>query len=101
LHEVFLFDDGEQQTRIWTLQAINEQTFTASANDVVGESTVHTAGNAMFLQYTLTIPYKDSTIDVQVDDKMYLVNESTLINESSLTKFGFDIGYVTLSIVKL
>ena len=101
LYEVFIFDDGEQQTRIWTLQAINEHTFTASANDVVGESTVHTAGNAMFLQYTLTIPYKDSTIDVQVDDKMYLVNESTLINESNLTKFGFDIGYVTLSIVKL
>ena len=61
----------------------------------------NTAGNAMFLQYTLTIPYKDSTIDVQVDDKMYLVNKSTLINESSLTKFGFDVGQVVLNITRL
>lgn len=101
LDETFVFSDGETQDRVWQLKEIDANTFTASANDVVGSSTLHTAGNALFLKYVLQVPYKDSTIDLTVDDKMYLVNASTLINESIMSKFGFEVAYVTLYIHKL
>ena len=54
----------------------------------------------MFINYTLVIPYNDSTIDVQVDDRMYQVSDKVLINESILTKWGFNVGEVVLTIIK-
>lgn len=101
LDETFVFSDGETQKRIWQLREIDASTFSASANDVVGSSTLRTAGNALFLKYVLQVPYKGSTIDLKVDDKMYLVNDNTLLNESIMTKFGFEVAYVTLYIRKL
>lgn len=100
LDEKFTFSDGEEQSRIWTLKEVNNNTYIATANDTIGEATLRTAGNAIFLNYLLRVPYKDSTIDLKVDDKMYLVNESTLINESIMTKLGFEVAYLTLYIRK-
>lgn len=101
LDEEFVFDDGEQQTRVWTLVPNSDGSYQASASDVVGDSRLATAGNALFMTYTLTLPYKGDTINVVVDDRMYLVNGSTLINESVMKKFGFEVGYVTLVIQKV
>lgn len=100
LNETFVFDDGEKQQRIWILKPENHKSYIATANDVVGESIMRTAGNALFLKYVLTIPYKGKTINVNVVDRMYMVNQKTLINESVMTKFGFDVGYITLVITK-
>ena len=54
----------------------------------------------MVIQYTLRIPYKDSTIDVFVDDRMYRVSDNVVINESRLVKWGIDVGEVVLTIIK-
>ena len=58
------------------------------------------AGNAMFLDYVLRIPYGDSTIDLRIDDRMYLVNPNTLMNESRMIKYGFEVGEILLVIEK-
>ena len=42
----------------------------------------------MFLDYVLTIQLSDGSIDVAVDDRMYLVSENVLINESTLRNSG-------------
>jgi len=31
---------------------------------------------------------------------MYLVNDHTIINESVMSKYGFEVGYITLTIIK-
>ena len=54
----------------------------------------------MFLDYVLTIELEDGSIDVAVDDRMYLVSENVLINESSLTKFGLPVGAILLTIIR-
>ena len=54
----------------------------------------------MFLKYTLAVPYKDKTINIKIDDRMYLVEPNTLINESKMTKFGFTVGQIILVIRK-
>ena len=100
LYEEFLFDDGEAQTRTWIFEPREDGTFRATANDVVGEATPMSSGNALFMEYVLTVPYKNSTINVTVDDRMYLTNDTVLINESTLKKFGIRVGEVVLTIVK-
>lgn len=98
LDEQFVFSDGEESERVWTLRPDGPGRYIGTAGDVVGESSVTVAGNAMFLDYTLRVPYGDGTIDVQIDDRMYLIDENTLINESVMRKFGFRVGEIVLAI---
>lgn len=100
LDEVFNFDDGEIQKRIWTLVPNGDGSYTATANDVKGSSVTQEAGNALFMNYKLEVNVNGRTIVVNIDDKMYRVNDSTVINESIIKKFGIRFGSVTITIVK-
>lgn len=101
LDEVFTFDDGEEQRRIWKLVKDESGSYIGSANDVVGTTRLEVAGNSLFLNYVLQVPYGDDTLEINIDDKMYLVSDRVLINESIMTKWGFNVGQVTLVIEKL
>lgn len=101
LDEEFLFDDGEEQTRVWTLTPTADNQYTGTAGDVVGTGQVRVAGNAAFLDYVLRVPYGDSSIDLRIDDRMYLVSSDLLINESAMRKFGFKVGEILLVIQRI
>ncbi|MEP1472393.1 MAG: DUF3833 domain-containing protein [Halieaceae bacterium] len=98
LEEDFVFDDGETDRRVWTLTPTGPGRYLGTAGDVVGEGEVTIAGNSMFLDYVLRIPYGDGTLDLRIDDRMYLVHPDVLINESSMVKFGFQVGEILLVI---
>jgi hypothetical protein len=100
LREVFYFDDGEIEYRNWTLHLKESGHFIGTAGDVVGEANGHQKGNAIFMNYILSIPYNKTTLEVTVDDKMYLVTPDTIINESYLYKYGIKVGEVVLTIQK-
>jgi hypothetical protein len=95
LKERFVFNDGEVQYRDWTMADS-----TATAGDVIGEAQLSSQGNALYIDYTLEIPYKDSTLHVQVDDRMHRVSDNVVINQSYLKKWGFRVGEVILTIIK-
>lgn len=100
LDEKFIFDDGEIQYRIWKLSPTTQTKFKATAGDVIGIGEGDFAGNAINLNYVLAVKYKDSIINLRVDDWMWLVDSNTVLNESTLTKFGFKVGSVQLVIQK-
>jgi hypothetical protein len=100
LDESFVFDDGERQTRVWKLKPNADGTYVATAGDVIGEGKMKVAGNSLFLDYVLRIPYGDDTIDLRIDDRMYLISEKVLLNESVMTKWGLKVGQITLVIEK-
>ena len=100
LDERFVFDDGENQTRVWRLTQAANGSYAATAGYVRGEGRATLSGNSMFLDYVLTIELEDGSIDVAVDDRMYRVSENVLINESSLTKFGLPVGGILLTIIR-
>ncbi|MCB1690407.1 MAG: DUF3833 domain-containing protein [Halioglobus sp.] len=100
LVEDFEFDDGETQQRIWTLKPDGPGRYTGTAGDVIGEGKLQQAGNSLFLDYVLRLPYRGSEVDVRVDDRMYLVSPDVLINESSMSKFGLRVGNLVLVIVR-
>ena len=100
LDEDFLFDDGEVQKRIWTLTPDGQGGYIGRAGDVVGDGALNYSGNAIFLDYVLRVPYGDGTIDLRVDDRMYLVSDNVLVNESRLSKFGINVGRILLTIIR-
>jgi hypothetical protein len=88
LEEDFVFDDGDRDRRVWTLEPVAGGEYRATAGDVVGDGVATVAGNSMFLDYVLRVPYGDGSIDLRIDDRMYLVTPERLINESVMRKFG-------------
>lgn len=101
LDEVFYFDDGETETRNWVLTLHEDGRVSGTAGDVVGEAEGQLAGAALHWTYTLEVPYKGDTLNVYIDDWLYLVNENRLLNKSLLKKFGFRVGELTLVIEKV
>lgn len=101
LDEHFVFNDGEKQRRVWTLASKGNGLYQAAANDVVGTHDMRVAGNALFMQYVLRMPYKGKTLDVKVDDKMFLVTDKRIINQSVFYKWGIQVAKVQLVIEKL
>jgi hypothetical protein len=101
LIEEFQFDDGEVEYRTWHLTDLGNQRYTGTAGDVIGDANGSIIGSVFQWQYVLDVPYKDSTIEVKLDDWLYLIDENHLINKTRLSKFGFKVGELTLLIEKL
>ena len=96
LDEAFRYSDGRTQRRVWTLKR-NGARYVGTAADVVGEALGETAGNAFRLRYVLDFPWGDSTVHLDVDDWMWLVDETVLLNRSSISKLGVEIAQVFIS----
>jgi hypothetical protein len=101
LDEEFRFDDGEVQARVWTLTPSDDgNSYHANAGDVAEPGTMRWSGNAIHMNYVLRVAYGDGTLDVRMDDWMYLVTPDTLINQTTMSKWGFDVGEIVLVIQK-
>jgi len=100
LDEDFTYSDGTKQKRIWRLTKLADGRYTGTAGDVLGTAQGQTSGNAFHWNYTLNLPVDGKTYEVQFDDWMYLMNERVMLNKASMTKFGIELGEVTLSFYK-
>jgi hypothetical protein len=96
LEEDFTWSDGTTERRVWTFRKIDEHTYVGTAGDVVGEARGEAFGNALRWRYTLALPWNDGTINVLLDDWMWLIQDNVLVNRSEIRKFGFRVGEVTL-----
>lgn len=96
LDERFLYDDGSTQQRIWTLTHQPDGSWRGTAGDVVGEAVGRAAGNALNWRYTLLLPVDGKTYEMEMDDWMFLMDRQTMINRTSMRKFGLEVGQVTL-----
>jgi len=100
LDESFEYSDGSKQKRIWTLTEVSPGKYVGKADDVVGEALGESSGNALNWAYTLALPVDDTIYNVQFDDWMYLVNSKVMLNKAKMSKFGIELGEVTLSFYK-
>jgi hypothetical protein len=103
LAEKFIFNDESVQYRTWTFTPISTDEgikYQATANDTLAATMIDLSGNSFFMNYDLIVNYQGDDIDVNIDDKMYLINDEVLINESVMTKYGIEVGYITLTIIK-
>jgi len=100
LDERFTYSDGSTQRRVWSLVRIDENNYSGTADDVVGEARGIAYGHALRWQYTMALPVDDDIYHVQFDDWMYLIDENTVINRSVMSKFGIELEEVILVFIK-
>jgi hypothetical protein len=101
LTEHFAYSDGQEQDRIWQIKFSDEHNFTATAGDVIGDATGTQYGNAVNMSYVLRHKDTDgSTIDVTIDDWLFLTSEGVLLNRSKIYKLGIPVGEVFISFTK-
>ena len=58
------------------------------------------AGNAFNWKYKVDLKVGDSTWNVGFDDWMYLMDDNVLINRAYVTRYGIEIGQVTIAFNK-
>ena len=100
LDEDFLYDDGEQAKRIWKIEKKidNNQKiiYEGQADDVEGKASGSISGNALNWSYDIYLNIKGSDIKVHFNDWIYKQSEDLAINRAYVSKFGINIGSVTL-----
>ena len=100
LDERFAYADGERASRVWRIEKTGVRTYEGHADDVIGVAKGAVHGNALNWQYDMDLKIGDSTLRVHFDDWMYLQAPGVLMNRAYVTKFGIEIGSVTLTFLK-
>ena len=101
LDEDFLYDDGEKAKRIWTIKKQidsndNKITYVGNADDVEGKASGSISGNTLNWTYDIYLNIKGSNIKVHFNDWIYQQSDDLAINRAYVSKFGINIGSVTL-----
>ncbi|WP_339411547.1 DUF3833 domain-containing protein [Pseudomonas sp. EA_35y_Pfl2_R5] len=100
LDERFTYSDGSTERRVWTLKKQADGSWRGTADDVQGEAVGQVAGNALHWRYKLRLKVDDSTYVVDFDDWMFLMDGQVMLNRARMSKWGIDLGQVTLSFYK-
>jgi hypothetical protein len=100
LDETFTWSDGSTSRRVWTLTQEADGRFIGTADDVVGEARGEVSGNALRWRYVLALPVDGKIYHVDFDDWMFLIDDKVMLNRSYMSKWGFNLGEVSLTFVK-
>ena len=100
LDELFNWNDGEKQTRKWTINKIDENNYEGTASDVVGKAKGYSYGPAFKFEYVLLVPVKGKNIKITFDDWIFMQDERVAINRAVMTKFGIKVAELTVMFVK-
>jgi len=105
LDEEFLYDDGERASRIWTIDRLGSAkdgvvSYSGRAADVKAAAYGAQVGNALNWQYDITLEMSGMSLDVHFDDWIYKQDEDIAINRAFVTKFGVEIGSVTIVFIR-
>lgn len=100
LDEHFLYDDGERQQRTWVVRQVAPGRYTGTAGDVVGEASGAAAGAAFNWRYVLRLSAKGREWELPFDDWMYVQDGRVVMNRTTFSLLGVELGAVTLFFVK-
>ena len=100
LDEKFVYNDGEKESRIWSIKILGNNKYSGTADDVIGEATGISSGNALNWKYKLNLKVKESTFVVDFDDWMFLQDDNILMNRAEVKKWGIVLGVVSITFKK-
>ena len=92
LSEDFTFASGAKQRRKWALTFHNDGTFSATADDIVGQARGWHQGASVCMRYRLRLEEDAGGHVIDVTDWLYLMENGTVMNRSEMRKFGFKVG---------
>jgi len=91
LSEEFTYSNGKTQSRKWYLTLGPNNTFTATADDLVGEAQGVVSGSTVRLRYEIILPEDSGGHTLQATDWMYLTADGVIMNKSEMRKFGLKV----------
>ncbi len=101
LDERFVYKDGERDQRIWTIRKLDDRTYEGSSPDIDGVAVGKSYGNALTWAYDIDLVIDPETMwRVRFTDWFYLQPDGVLLNRASVTRFGVEIGTLTLVFLK-
>jgi Protein of unknown function (DUF3833) len=103
LDEDFTYSDGEKQRRVWRLKQISPGRYEGRAGDVDGVAQGVLTGNAFNFRYAIDLKVgtkgdgSPKMWRVKFNDWMFLQPNGVILNRAYVSRWGFQIGSVTLS----
>jgi hypothetical protein len=94
--ERFTYSDGETQERVWRINRLDDVRYEGRAGDVIGTALGVAAGNSLNWRYRMNLKVGENVWRVAFDDWMFLQPDGILMNRARVTKWGIEIGEVTL-----
>lgn len=91
LSEEFTYSNGVTQSRKWYLKLGPDNTFTATADDLVGEAQGVVSGSTVKLSYEIILPETAGGHTLKATDWMYLTSDGVIMNKSEMRKFGLKV----------
>jgi hypothetical protein len=91
LNENFTYTNGRKQQRKWHLTIGPNNTFTATADDIVGTAQGVVSGSTVMLTYKIVLPEEAGGHTLSATDWMYLTETGVIMNKSELRKFGIKV----------
>lgn len=101
LDESFRYSDGETEQRTWRLTKVAPDRYEGTANGVVGTAVARIAGQAMNLVYDFDLKVGESVWRVHFDDWIWQQDDDVLVNRTTVSKWGFTLGEVSLFFQKV
>ena len=96
LLEQDLVVEGKAQHRSWRIRRLDAHHFEGTANDIVGTVRGEAHGNAFHWEFTLALSPGNPLANVRMSQWMYLQPDGeTMLNHSTITKFGVVVAQVT------
>ncbi len=94
--EDFVYADGETDRRVWRIEKLADGRYRGRADDVIGAAEGRAVGKALTWSYDVVLKIAGGDLKVRFNDWLFLQDDEVLINRASVTKFGIEIGTVTL-----
>ena len=95
LDETFQWSDGKTEKRVWKIRKVGDR-YIGTAGDVVGEAMGEAAGNALRWNYVLALPVDGSVYNMDMDDWMWLIDEKTMANRTTMSKLGVRVAEISI-----
>ena len=101
LEENYVYTDGRTDRRVWNVTKIDANTYHGHASDVIGVANGRAFGNAFNRHYDVDLKVRDNrTYRVHLNDWMFLQSDDVLLNRARATKWGIEVGELTLVFTK-
>lgn len=98
MDELFTYDSGNTQTRVWDMELSEDGGLIATASDFEGLAVGKISGSTIQLKYKFRLPKESGGHVLNVVDWMYLLEDGTLVNRSQFRKFGIKVAELVATI---
>ena len=95
LDESFQWSDGKTEKRVWKIRKDGDR-YIGTAGDVVGDARGEAAGNSLRWSYVLALPVDGSTYNMDMDDWMWMIDEKTMANRTTMSKLGVRVAEISI-----